>query len=519
MKNINLGKTKNKKTSDLFWLCPILAWVALFLAATNVAMIFSGDSIEYLEMANQLNKGQFPKSNMWMPLYPIMIWLTAKLFFVDFLTGVKLYHLILTTFFIFVYNRYFVMKQSLNLLDRLILNTPIFCYFIFIEELITIMAECQFLILTLINLYIIKLFLEKKSIKYIYWAIIFTTLSILTKLNGFVNLGLLLIMITYTFSITKALKYSILSILTVGSIYMVWLNYKPGGDFLVGAVHRRTFDFFEVFTKNSADVIYSFSKYFLPFRLNEIFRNFIGVKVAALFFNITFLFVFIIVVYKYFVRKLSFKDLLVLYCVIYLILLFARYTPSGITEINTRTLFYVLFIATYLVSYAIVKLRSLWLSGILLTIPFISLIKVVGSVPNIINYGIGPSVNPAYQEKSTLMSSIRSLRDSMGIEVNQIYSNEHKVLTLFMNYYRVSALPMSKVLTGNGYVVNKDYKTDLRKFINRISDDKFLIVYVKLPLTHPRYDSAWSAQIISLCKDKNYGFIEDEFSYLLWSKK
>lgn len=518
MSKTDLGIFKNKTILDYFWLGPVFIWVALFLAASNVAMIFSGDSIEYLEMANQLNKGSFPKSNMWMPLYPFMIWLTSKIFFVDLIIGVKLYHLILTTLFTFAYNKYFVMKQSINFLERLILNIPLFGYLNFIEESITIMAECQFLILTIVNLYFIKLIFEKKSIAYIYWSVTIVILSILTKYNGFVNLGLLFIIIMYTFSITKAVKYVVLSSLAVGLFYMTWLYYKPGGDFLVGAVNVESADFLKVFSEISADIIYSFSKYFLPYRLNEIFQNFMGVKMAALLFNSAFLIVLVIIGYKLFQRRLSLNTVLILYCILYIVLLVMRQLPLGKNETNSRTIYYVLFLSTYLISYITIKQKSLLIKIILFIIPLLSLAKVVNSLPAMINVGNGSLANPAYQINSTLTTSMLSLKDSMGLKANQIYSNEHKILSLFTNYNKVSELPKSQVFAGNTYLPNDNFNVDFENFTDQISNEKFLVVYVKLSIDHPRYDSLLNTQVFGLCKNGEYSFIEDEYSYLLWSK-
>ncbi len=486
-------------------------------------MIFSGDSIEYLEMANQLNHGQFPKSEMWMPLYPLMIWIFSKGFFVDLLLGAKLYHFLLSSLFVFGYNNAFVQKQTNQLLERIILNIPIFAFLIFLEQSITLMAEFQFLVITLFFFFWINKILNKKKTKDVYIACLIVILSILTKYNGFVNFAVLILVVMYVFPIKKTFSLIFISSAAISLIYGSWLWYKPGGDFLVGGVKVLEVNYWQTYIGIAKDYCLSFSKYFLPFRLNEWIKLNISDLLLTLTFTSVLILVSIFTLYSFVMKKMTMNKFLVTFIIIYSVLFIFRSLPLGKNETNTRTLFYVLFISTYLMSSYVIKIKSLTKKIIILILPLLGFLKVLNSVPSIFVKGIGPLANEEYTSNSNLVHTMLSVKDSLELEATQIFSNESKVLSLFFGYKKLAQLPISKDFAGNNYKENLSrFKYETQKLSETMANStNWLVVYVKLSKTHPRYDryleSFIGIQSTNVYKNLNIKVAPN--TTLIWPKK
>ncbi len=469
-------------------------------------MVFSGDSIEYLEMANQLSNGRFPKSQMWMPLYPLMIWIFSKIFFVDLLLGAKLYHFILSSFFVMSYNKFFVQNQSNNTLNRFILNTPIFAFLIFLEQSITIMAEFQFLVITLMFFYWINKILKEKKSNDVFIATSLVILSIATKYNGFVNFAVLIIVLFYVFPLKRMLILSLISSVSVAISYGSWLLYKPGGDFLIGAVKVVKVDYCKIYILITKDFFLSISKYFLPFQLNESVKLYVPELIMTFIITVFFLMSSIYVLFSFIKRRMTLNKFLILFVVIYSGLFILRSLPLGKNETNTRTIFYILFIGTYLFSSYAISTKSLTKKILLLIIPLLGITKVVKSIPTMYFEGIGPLANKEYNGNSVGIRTIMAIKDSLNIEAREIYSNEHKILSLFCDYQKVSELPKSKEFGGNAYFENLQvFDIESKKLLETIENtNKWLLVYVQLGQDHPRYDAVLDSFIT--IKLNNNGF-------------
>ena len=473
-----------------FWVFPLAVWVLLFFALTNVAMIFSGDSVEYLEMANQLNKGQFPKSQMWMPLYPLMIWIFSKLFFVDLMLGAKLYHLFISSFLVLAYNKFFVQKQTNNTIDRIILNAPIFAFLIFLEQAITLMAEFQFLTITLAFFYCIGNILKKQKSNDVYIGAFLVILSILTKYNGFVNFAVLVLVLLYVFPIKRMLALLMISTFSIVIVYGSWLLYKPGGDFLIGAVEVLEVDYWQTYIEITKDYCLSASKYFLPFRLNEIVKSIVPEFIMSLLFTLLYLTASIYILFSFLKHRMTINKFLIAFIILYSALFILRSLPLGKNETNTRTLFYVLFIGTYLLSSCAIKTKSLTKKFAILILPLLSFMKVVNTLPSMYINGIGPLANKEYNINSITIKTMLAIKDSLDLQAHQIYSNEHKVLSLFCDYNKVAPLPKSREFAGNYYNDNQEaFDYEIGKLMETMGkSSKWLLVYLELSKDHPRYD-------------------------------
>jgi hypothetical protein len=509
---------KNIKAGDLIIILTLLLWIVLFLILTNVNLIFSGDSIEYLNMAQQINDSKFPVSKMWMPLYPIMIWLTAKLFFVNLLIGAKIYHLIITTTLLFVYIKLFIDRKLLFTWKYMIMISPIFCYYSFLIESITIMAEIQFLFLLILILHlVIKYFHEPiRNLFVIINCLIL--LSIFTKYNGFVFLLFFVVVVFYKNDLFKALKLSFYCLIFNGFFYLLWLKIKPGGDFLMVSFK---FNNYHLLIDIVKDYYLSLFKYFTPFRISRYFEN-IVIQNSFLLFLIFLAFSFfllLIMAVKFYKKKLSENNLILILIFCYSLLLVFRQYCSGINEIDTRTLFYVLFLLSFLIARNLIK-KNYFFMKLLYIFPIMGTLQVLNSLPNQFKTGSGALVIQEFQENSPMIKVFKNKLKELKLRPQQIYSNENKIISIYTGFNKVCELPQSMQFSGNEYVYDEQiFEKEKADLLFQIANNNWLIIYKNLDKEHPRYDIKLDHFMFELMRNKNYAVFTHNNCYCIWKSE
>jgi hypothetical protein len=131
--------------------------------------------------------------------------------------------------------------------------------------------------------------------------------------------------------------------------------------------------------------------------------------------------------------------------------------------------------------------------------------------------------NKEYNANSLTINTMLSIKDSLGLQANQIYSNEHKVLSLFCNYNKVSELPKSREFAGNYYKDNQEaFDYESKKLLETMGNSsKWLLVYVQLTEDHPRYDKKLKSWIgdSSLILPTKFSMIHTARSIIIWPKQ
>jgi hypothetical protein len=479
-----------------------------------------GDTLEYFNMAKQLNDGIFPKSDKWMPLYPIMIWLVSKIFVVNLLVGSKIYHLILTTTFVFFYNKLFVNKYSNSILEKSILNAPIFCFPVFMQYSVTWMAEFQFLFLTSVVLYQTNEIIKNSSFKSILWAAVFVVLGIFTKYNGFVNLFLLILVIFYNFPLKRSIFISLGLICALIITYGSWLFYKPGGDFLVGgAKNSLTSDSLkETFLISSYDFVITISEYFMPYRVKEFLKLNLNDSMSVFLFVGILLWFLIIVIKKYLIKKIRINEIIIAYIVLYLILFYLRGIPTGRSEVNERTLLFVLFYFSILMSLYTIKHRLNFLVIITYTLFAAGTFKAAKYLPVMYNQGDGRLSEDKFSHNNPLIVKFRTIKDSFNIPDALIFSNQERVLGIYNEFNKISSLPTSKVFLGNKYGEDSlKFNQERILFLSKLSNNKkWMIIYYYMDKNQVRFDQKTMDLVLDLAQIKDLGILKRNEGIVLW---
>jgi hypothetical protein len=514
-------KMFNKEVfSKYFLIIPTSVWFVIFLIISNKSMILMGDTLEYFNMAKQLNDGIFPKSDKWMPLYPIMIWLVSKIFVVNLLVGSKIYHLILTTTFVFIYNKLFVNKYSKSILEKSILNAPIFCFPIFMQYSVTWMAEFQFLFLTSVVLYQTNEIIKSSSYKSILWATVFVVLSIFTKYNGFVNLFLLFLVIFYNFPLKRSVFISLKLLSALIITYGSWLLYKPGGDFLVGGANNSLTNGLlqETFFVSCNDFVITISKYFMPYRIQEFIKFNLNESITVFLFVGTVLWFLYILIRKYLINKININEIIIAYTILYLVLFYLRGIPTGRSEVNERTLLFVLFYFSILMSLYTIKHRLNFLVVIICMLFASGTLRAAKYLPLMYNQGDGRLSEDKFAYNNPLIEKFLNIKDSFDIPDAMIFSNQERVLGIYNEFNKISSLPTSKVFLGNKYGEDSlKFNHERILFLSKISNNKkWMIIYYHMDKNQHRFDQKTMDLVLDLAEIKDLGILKRNEGMVLW---
>ena len=513
----------NKIKDNFYIVIPLFLWVVLYLGATNVAMIFSGDTSEYLGMANQLNEGKlFPSSTAWMPLYPYMIWITSKIFILDLLTAAKVYNLFLGSFFVVVYNLFFVRNSTIDFVERLLLNIPLFLSAALMSSFVSIMAEAQFLIISLTLLYLSNKIIETNNKNYIILASLMGTLSIMTKYNGFANIIFLIVVLFYTFRL-KSIPYILLVLFLAMGFYIPYLMHKPGGDFLVGGLELRDTDYWGTLKMMSNDLLIAVADYSLPFRIREYIKD-------AL--NMTPLYWISIVVYiigafwlftNFLKKKANLTVILITYCYFYFTMMVVRWLPMGVSEINTRTCLYIFYILSFLMVRYLVLKKDVLKICVLIILSFLGISANFSNVKSLYLNGNGRLADAEFKSNAPMVKIIKDLVLKRNLCSDDIFSNQSSILSLYTNFKSPNDLPTYRRFMGNSYENNyemfKIQEKDFMKSLDSFGKKSWLIAYFFMNPNHPRFDSLQLNLVRSFKKRNDVDFFQTTHGYIISSKQ
>lgn len=509
-----------KKNSHL--LIIISLGIVLYLIASTKAMIFSGDTIEYLRMANQMNKGHlFPVSTAWMPLYPWMIWIISKIFLVDLLVATRIYNLILIGLIIISYNLLWVNPNLLKIRDKILMNIPLFFSSVFLKHSISIMAEMQFLLIVIVFLFSIHAFLnqESKSLKIFIFSTIMAVLGVMTKYNGFALVAILMGGIILKFG-WRSWPYLITVIALVSVFYLPFLCSKPGGDFLVGGLEIREVDYFEFLLLMGNDFMKAIFSYSLPYRLEEVLLVIIDSYNIGWFFILVFVAGVVRIGKKMLNKNFSFQTVIIIFTYVYTTLMIARWLPMGVSEVNVRTWFYPLFGLSFILFIQLIKSR-LKLNILLLTsIAVLGVASTLSKAKSLYTNGEGRLASPQFRKDSPLVVGMyRELR-SNDLEISRIFSNEKAILSVHTDFEMVGDLPISRRFMGNTYENNLGmFQSQKRLFLRKLENKDWLIVFFLMDKNHPRFDPLLNDFILEFKNNREVAFKTTKFGYLISSNK
>lgn len=489
-------------------------WIILIYVATNNSMFWSGDSVEFLCMMEQIKKGSFPSSDLWLPFYPLCVGLISKITDLDFFGSARLFSIGTSTTIVFFYNQYFVVNKSKNWKDLLFLNIPIFSYSFIIESFSFIMAELCFFGLTMAVIYNVIMFNTNNLKSNLYWAYFYAVLSILTKLNGFANVIFITVFLIIKFRLNAIPKIILFWCVTI-LVYGIWLFYKPGSDFLTSSIILNDFDLINSLNIQAFDLSKALIKYMLPYRLSKEVISLLNPDFR--FVHVIFYFICTVVVGFYVLREILNNkiknDLLILiFAILFITLTVFRQVFSNIFEINQRTVFYAFFLFTVFIAAKVMnKKRLKILVSLFGVIGFIATLNTVKSMNE--KGDIYLNQKSKFSDDSELILKFRGLRNNETL----IFSNEHKILTVKNYYTRVSELPESRIFMGNFYKEDSlNFENEKNKFFNQIDSKPFVIVFYFLSKDHPRFDQKQLVFVNQLKQMGRNKFYENKDGLIIW---
>ncbi len=482
-------------------------------------MGFSGDSIHYLRMANQLNDGFIPTSTLWMPLYPTMIWLTSKIFITEILVATKIYHFLLGLLLIISYNRFLVFNLTECFSNRLLLNIPLFISQVCLLHFTAIMAEMQFLLLTIILIFVIhKILKNGKSLYYIFIACFVAVLCFMTKYNGSANIVFLGAALIYKFR-WESYKYLLLLFGLVLLFYLPYLTIKPGSEFLFQKIKIGQESGLIFLNEIITDFFKSLSSYFLPHRINLIV-SFIIVKYPYYIFG----YFFYIGTGFYLVKKICQKQtsismIILAYSFLYITLVVYKYYSWGFNEMNNRTIFYLLFLMSFVVTKYFILNQKKFYKCLYLVFTLICISRTINAIPNMFRIGNGRLADPSLQTNSPMILAMKSIMNKKEIKSQQIFSNQTAILSVYTNFEPIKELPSSTLFLGNSHATDSiQFSKQLLRFWEEQNNKSWVMVYFFLPKTHPRFDLYLHNYITQMTKVNKFTTIKTIHGYCIYPR-
>ena len=299
----------------------------------------SGDTPEYLSLAGDVFNLKFPHSALYLPGFPVLVGLTAKLGAIKIFQAATIwmgFFYIINLIFIYKICNYFKKLNKISSLNAYFLFFIMISWWSFRIQKATHADAMYYCLLIILTYFTIKSFLENHTKNFFKVGIILAIMC-LTKYNSYILIsifGLLMLLNDYPNKI-KA-KYLALSILpSIGSI-IIWKVLNGGFIYALNASNyeNNNFSF-----KKVLDILYintsSFGKTLVELFINPIVGRVLNANVGFIIGVFTIL-ILTFFAFKY--RKSKLEFVFITFAFIYLISLIFIQSINLVSEINIRTL-------------------------------------------------------------------------------------------------------------------------------------------------------------------------------------
>ncbi len=480
----------------------------VFIISTQKCLIVGGDTIEYLEMSNNLSLGLKPESDKWMPLYSFFVFGFSKLFGLTLFGGARIFQLLLGVTFVFWYNYKFLNRNS-TFLNIFLINSPFFCYSQFLYQSMALMADFTFLVITFLFLYYLYKYSTLGDCRNFICSLIFCLVSFMTKNNGLVNFVLLFLIV-----IMKNEQFYYLKLFCIFFsfllYYYLWYGFNAKSDYLFGGINIQVIDRICVFNDQIQGLWDSIFFYFFNIGYPDFIKD--NIKIVAFLTISLWLLASIYVLIKVCRRKFSFPLILLAFCVLYTVMLFGRQLLVGYNEINVRTMFHIYFLVCIIIINRLITLDfKLPFFVAVFTILLFGLFNMTKFVHRSNVYGIGKLSEDRFdKDKNKLLSKFIFLRENL--KINNVYSNENKTLGLISGIHRYHELPSIWQFSGNNYLMDTvTFNLEKSRLIELGRKQKVLLVYFHFSKDKKRYDSNQIELVREFIAKLKYKYLENEF--------
>lgn len=448
----------------------------VYYYSSSTSMIFGGDTLEYLRMANDVRLGIIPVSDKWMPLYSTFLGIISWLSGFDLFTSARVLNGMVTTTLVIIVNYILLFKSNINWVQYLLSNSLFFASVTYLRQSVTLMPEILFLSATLLFLFLLYKFIESGCPLNYKWLTVISfviCISWLIKYNGFVNLVLFLLALLFSKRSLRAISFATGVVGLNVIFYFIWIKIKDTPEFLLKpafsgghAVSSYT-DFFKIQINDMAEtlLVYFGTDRVYMFLKDHDLSLFVGLSILGGLFVLLLL-----LLVQGLKNRNSVLSLITSYIILYLILSNLRSIPVGVSEFNLRTLFYPLFMLTVLYLYLGVYCKYND-SNLSKSLRYFSLISFVAmtfvqvkrtfsesklfhvNMPNISLLGD----KRFDKEKSLLMVSLFKKLEDDNLTINSILTNQEKILGIHNNYIPAGKIPSRDKFNGNRPIIDEQY--------------------------------------------------------------
>ena len=331
----------------------------------------SGDTAGYLCLAGDVYKGEFPYSSIYLPGFPIILGLTAKI------TAIKIFQAASIWIGVFyVINLIYIGKTTyyLNKIAKITKTGSYFLFFILISwwsfriQKATHADTMYFSLLLILTYYLIKAFQNYESKYFLIIGFVLAIMAI-TKYNSYVLLPILgLIIIIKKIDFKKKIIFLIFSISPPFIVILIW-KILNGGFIYAFKVNNyehsknTTLDIFKVFYINISDT----GKELIQTLVNPVFGRYLNPDFGFLI-GLALVTILFLSLYKF--RKNQQEMMFLIFATIYMMSVIVIQSLNMVAEINIRTLITFNFFIFLVIGSYILKNNLKFLGGILFLLLF-----------------------------------------------------------------------------------------------------------------------------------------------------
>ena len=412
----------------------ILTTIALFVVDFLIyGSGISGDTPAYLSLAGDVYKGEFPFSSSYLPGFPFIVGLTAKI------TAIKIFQAAsLWIGLFYVINLIYIGKtiHYLNRLGKITKTGSYFLFFILISwwsfriQKATHADAMYFSLLLILTYYLIKAFQNYESKYFLIIGFVLAIMAI-TKYNSYVLLPILgLIIIMSKIDFKKKIIFLIFSILPPFVVILIW-KILNGGFIYAFKVNNywhsqnTTLDIFKVFYLNISET----GKELIETLVNPVFGRYLNLDVGFLV-GLSLIMVLFIALYKF--RKSQQEMMFLIFATIYLISVIEIQSLNRVVEINIRTLITFNFFIFLVIGSYILKNNLKFLGGILFLLLFSN--NVLMEIKWLTETSKKNSFKYEYATNNRSVVTNKSF--IKRIENKEVFSNDAESLMFHLNYQK-----------------------------------------------------------------------------------
>jgi hypothetical protein len=412
----------------------ILTTIALFVVDFLIyGSGISGDTAGYLSLAGDVYKGEFPFSPSYLPGFPMIVGLTAKIIAIKIFQAANLW---IGVFYIL--NLIYIGKTTyyLNKIGKITKTGSYFLFFILISwwsfriQKATHADTMYFSLLIILTHYLIKAFQEYKSKYFLIIGLVLALMAI-TKYNSYVLLPILaFIILINRLDYKKKIIFLIFSVLPPFIMILVWKLLNGG------FIYALKLNNYEQSTYGIQDIYKSFylnisetGKEFIEIMVNPAVGRYLNLDIGFLV-GLSLIMVLFIALYKF--RKNQHEMLFLIFATVYLISVIVIQSLNIVTEINIRTLITFNFFIFLLLGFYILKNKLKFLGGIL----FILLLSnnVLMEIKWLTETSKKNSFKYEYTQNNQSINTNKSFIKS--IENKEVVSNDAESLMFHLNYQK-----------------------------------------------------------------------------------